>query len=143
MFLRATRIQTPPDKVGAAIDNFETNIVKGLRSAPGNQGAVLLVDRQSGAALGITYWESAKALAVVYGRHSPALAMLFHFGDASTQVIPCFATGRWEKRVDSADLEWLGPGACTPSTLDTGATAEITMPPRSFLVFERSRSTSE
>jgi heme-degrading monooxygenase HmoA len=63
MFLRATRIQTPPDKVGAAIDNFEANIVKNLRSAPGNQGVVLLVDRHSGAALGITYWESAKALA--------------------------------------------------------------------------------
>ena len=95
------------------------------------------------AQISVTQLESAKALAVVYGRHSPALAMLFHFGDANTQVIPCFATGRWEKRVDSADLEWLGPGACAPSTLDTGATAEITMPPRSFLVFERSRSTSE
>jgi quinol monooxygenase YgiN len=63
MFLRATRVQTPPDKVGAAIDNFETNVVKGLRAAPGNQGAVLLVDRNSGAALGVTYWASAKALA--------------------------------------------------------------------------------
>jgi len=63
MFLRATRIQAPPDKIGAAIDNFETNIVKNLRSAPGNQGVVLLVDRHSGAALGITYWESAKTLA--------------------------------------------------------------------------------
>ena len=63
MFLRATRIQTPPDKVGAAIENFEANIAKGLRSAPGNQGVVLLVDRQSGSALGVTYWESAKALA--------------------------------------------------------------------------------
>src|ERR1700682_471393 len=63
MFLRATRIQAPPDKVEQAIENFETNVVKGLRSAPGNQGAVLLVNRQTGAALGITYWESAKALA--------------------------------------------------------------------------------
>jgi quinol monooxygenase YgiN len=63
MFLRATRVQAPPDKVEQAIENFETNIVKGLRSAPGNQGAVLLVNRQTGAALGITYWESAKALA--------------------------------------------------------------------------------
>jgi hypothetical protein len=62
MFLRATRIQTPPDKIGAAIENFETNIVKGLRSAAGNQGAVLFVDRLTGAALGVTYWESAKAL---------------------------------------------------------------------------------
>ena len=63
MFLRATRIQAPPDKVNEASKNFETNIVKGLRSAPGNQGAVLLVNHQTGAALGITYWESAKALA--------------------------------------------------------------------------------
>jgi Antibiotic biosynthesis monooxygenase len=63
MFLRATRVQTPPDKVEQAIENFETNVVKGLRSAPGNQGAVLLVNRQTGAGLGITYWESAKALA--------------------------------------------------------------------------------
>ena len=62
MFLRATRIQAPPDKVEQAIDNFETNVVKGLRSAPGNQGAALLVDRHSGAAIGVTYWESAKAL---------------------------------------------------------------------------------
>ena len=63
MFLRATRVQAPPDKVNEAIKNFETNIVKGAQSAPGNQGAVLLVNRETGAALGITYWESAKALA--------------------------------------------------------------------------------
>jgi len=63
MFLRATRVQTPPDKVNDAIKNFETNILKGLRSAPGNQGASLLVNRQTGAGIGITYWESAKALA--------------------------------------------------------------------------------
>src|ERR1700681_4571384 len=63
MFLRATRVQTPPDKVNDAIKNFETNIVKGAQSAPGNQGAVLLVNRQTGAGMGITYWESARALA--------------------------------------------------------------------------------
>jgi heme-degrading monooxygenase HmoA len=63
MFLRATRIQAPPEKVEQAIENFETNIIKGLRSAPGNQGAVLLVNRQTGSGLGVTYWESAKALA--------------------------------------------------------------------------------
>jgi quinol monooxygenase YgiN len=63
MFLRATRIQAPPDKVEQVIENFETNVIKGLRAAPGNQGAVLVVNRETGAALGITYWESAKALA--------------------------------------------------------------------------------
>lgn len=63
MFLRATRVQSPPDKVDEAIKNFETNILKGLRSAPGNQGASLMVNRQTGEAIGVTYWESAKALA--------------------------------------------------------------------------------
>ena len=63
MFLRATRVQSPPDKLKEAIENFETFTVKALRSAPGNQGASLLVDRQTGAGFGITYWESAKSLA--------------------------------------------------------------------------------
>jgi len=63
MFLRATRVQTPPDKVEAAIENFKSSTVKSLRAAPGNQGAVLLVNRQTGAGIGITYWESARALA--------------------------------------------------------------------------------
>src|SRR5258708_8639182 len=63
MFLRATRVQAPPDKVQEAIQNFETNILKRVRSTPGNQGAILLINRQSGSGIGITYWESAKALA--------------------------------------------------------------------------------
>ena len=63
MFLRATRLQTPPDKVEQAIENFDTNVLKGLRAAAGNQGAILLVNRETGAGMGIPYWESAKALA--------------------------------------------------------------------------------
>jgi hypothetical protein len=63
MFGRVTRVQVPPDKIGDAIENFEKNTIKALRAAPGNEGAVLLVNRETGAALGITYWESAKTLA--------------------------------------------------------------------------------
>jgi heme-degrading monooxygenase HmoA len=63
MFIRATRVQAPPDKVKDAIENFETNVVKSLRAAPGNQGALLLIDRDTGAGIGVTYWESAKTLA--------------------------------------------------------------------------------
>jgi maltooligosyltrehalose trehalohydrolase len=95
------------------------------------------------AQISVTQLESARALAVVHGRHSPELAMLFHFGDASTQIAPPFPSGKWEKRVDSADLEWLGPAACAPLILDTGAPTKITTPPRSFSVFQRTRSTSE
>lgn len=63
MFVRATRVQSPPDKLKEAIDNFETVTVKALRAAPGNQGAFLLINRETGSGFGITYWESAKALA--------------------------------------------------------------------------------
>jgi len=69
--------------------------------------------------------------------------MLFHFGDASAQMVPQFASGLWEKRVDSADLEWLGPGASAPSVLDVDGNIEITVPSRSVVVFERTRSSSE
>ena len=62
MFLRATRVQAPPDKVQEAIQNFETNILKRVRSTPGNVGAALLINRQTGAGVGVTYWESARAL---------------------------------------------------------------------------------
>lgn len=63
MFIRATRVQTPPASVQQAIDTFERTTLPGLRAAPGCLGGVLLVDRQSGAGVGITYWESAKAMA--------------------------------------------------------------------------------
>ena len=62
MFLRATRVQSPPEKVNDAIKNFETNILKNLRAAAGNQGAALLINRQTGEGIGVSYWESAKAL---------------------------------------------------------------------------------
>jgi len=95
------------------------------------------------AQISVTQLESGKALVVIYGRHSTQLTMLFHFGDVNSQMVPCFASGTWEKRVDSADLEWLGPGATAPSVLNTGANTELAMPPRSFAVFERTRTTSE
>ena len=62
MYIRATRVHTPPEKIQDAIRNFESNVVKRVRSAQGNQGAILLVNRQTGDGMGITYWESAKAL---------------------------------------------------------------------------------
>ncbi len=62
MFIRGTRVQTPPEKVDDAIANFKKQVIPNASKAPGYLGAALLVDRQSGAGIGITYWESAKAL---------------------------------------------------------------------------------
>jgi heme-degrading monooxygenase HmoA len=62
MYIRATRVQAPPDKVEDLIRNFETNVLKRVRAASGYQGAVLLLNRQTGEGIGTTYWESARAL---------------------------------------------------------------------------------
>jgi heme-degrading monooxygenase HmoA len=62
MYVRMTRVQAPPDKLKDSIQNFETNVLKRVKAAPGYQGAVLLVNRQTGDGIGVTYWESAKAL---------------------------------------------------------------------------------
>ena len=61
MFLRATRMQAPAEKLGQFIENFETNVLKNLRSAPGNHVALLVNDDRF--VLAVTYWDSAKALA--------------------------------------------------------------------------------
>jgi len=63
MFIRGTRLQVAPDKVNPAIAHFKEKVAPTARKTPGNVGVALLVDSKSGHVIGITYWESAKALA--------------------------------------------------------------------------------
>jgi heme-degrading monooxygenase HmoA len=62
MYGRMTRIQIPPEAVEKGIAFFKENVVPNARSTPGNAGAVLLVDRTAGTAIGITFWETTQAL---------------------------------------------------------------------------------
>ena len=62
MYLRATRVQVPPDKVKDAIHDFEANVAPAMRKIAGNLGAGLLINRQTGQSLAITYWDSARSL---------------------------------------------------------------------------------
>jgi heme-degrading monooxygenase HmoA len=62
MYGRITRIQIPPDAVDKGIAYFKEKVMPAARSAPGNAGAVLLVDRKNGTAVGITLWETTDAL---------------------------------------------------------------------------------
>jgi hypothetical protein len=60
MHARVTSISGPADTVEAGIENFRTTVVPFTREA--GKGAILLVDRGSGEALGITLWEDEEAL---------------------------------------------------------------------------------
>jgi heme-degrading monooxygenase HmoA len=58
MYVRVTAIRTDPSRVDSGIAYFEDEAVPGMRSARGYAGAGLLVDRETGAGAGITYWET-------------------------------------------------------------------------------------
>lgn len=62
MYVRATRVQSPPDGIEKGIAYFKEKVVPAVKAAPGNAGAVLLVDRKTGSAVGITLWETVQAL---------------------------------------------------------------------------------
>ena len=62
MYVRVTRVQSPPDAIEKGIAYFTQNVVPAAKAAKGIAGQVLLVDRKTGAAVGITLWETAQAL---------------------------------------------------------------------------------
>jgi heme-degrading monooxygenase HmoA len=62
MYARISRVQAAPDAIEKLIANFKDKVLPAVRSAPGCAGGVLLVNRETGEAAGVTYWESAQAL---------------------------------------------------------------------------------
>jgi maltooligosyltrehalose trehalohydrolase len=81
--------------------------------------------------------ENSRALMVFPGVQTNKLAMLFNFADTVTDVPSEVLEGDWEKKIDSSDLEWLGPGTELPTTFSTSAPSLLRLRPRSFAVFER------
>jgi hypothetical protein len=55
-------LRAAPDKVGALIDDFTGNTVRKLKEIAGNAGAVLLVNREKGDCVALTYWRDKAAL---------------------------------------------------------------------------------
>jgi hypothetical protein len=88
-------------------------------------------------------FESSKALLTLQGAPASQLAMLFNFGDAPADLGSEILEGKWEKKIDSSDLEWLGPGTNLPSKVVVSTQSPLTLRPRSFAVFQRTDSPSE
>jgi maltooligosyltrehalose trehalohydrolase len=71
------------------------------------------------------------------------LAMLFNFGDRPADLPREILKGSWTKKIDSSDLEWLGPGPALPSDIRGATKLSLKLLPRSFAVLQRSTSSSE
>ena len=61
MYARATTYRGSPEDVQDAIVHYQEGIPS-VREISGNRGAFLLVDRAAGRGVGVTLWESEKAM---------------------------------------------------------------------------------
>ena len=62
MHARVTHLTGSTEEVDAGIDNFRSNALPGVQAEPGNRGAIMLVDRETGKGMAITLWEDENAM---------------------------------------------------------------------------------
>ena len=63
MFARVTTIEGSAERLEEGSRFIQEQVMPALRELPGSKGALFLVDRASGKAIGITVWESEQAMA--------------------------------------------------------------------------------
>ncbi len=61
MHARLSFIEGSPDAIDAGVASFRDQVVPGVRES-GGTGALLLLDRESGKAIGVTLWQSEDAM---------------------------------------------------------------------------------
>jgi len=61
MYARVLRLKGSAEKIDSGIENYKSQVAPALRDQDGYAGARLLVDRDSGASLSITFWKDEEA----------------------------------------------------------------------------------
>jgi maltooligosyltrehalose trehalohydrolase len=89
----------------------------------------------------VVEYENSRAMQVLRAAGAKLLAALFHFGDVPAMVAANLPAGTWVSKIDSAAPEWRGPAAL-PRELRLTGPAQLSMQPRSFVVFECSDATT-
>ena len=62
MHARVTTLQMDPSKIDDAVAGLEQNDIPMFKGLDGFKGFSLMVDRSSGKAIGLSYWESEDAM---------------------------------------------------------------------------------
>ena len=91
----------------------------------------------------IKEYEASRTLILVYETEANPWAVLLHFSSAHEPIRLDLPFGTWERRIDSADLSWLGPGASLPPKLSSKGTFMVALQPNSFAVLERTGPATE
>jgi maltooligosyltrehalose trehalohydrolase len=62
---------------------------------------------------------------------------VFHFGEDGAAVNVGLIAGLWEKRLDSAETRWMGPGSLVPAQFVSDTAHAFTIPPYAVVLFVR------
>jgi maltooligosyltrehalose trehalohydrolase len=92
--------------------------------------------------IGVTEYPNEQAVLILRSAGSTLLAALFHFGDRPATLTLRLPSGTWERRIDSADPEWLGQGASPVKAIAKGP-ATLNVQGRSLIVLECSSPPTE
>ncbi len=80
--------------------------------------------------------EAKHALLVRRWSEASEALMIFHFADAVDEVRVKLPDGEWQKRLDSADVQWMGPGSQIPERV--AGDVILSVGPKAFVLFTRS-----
>ncbi len=86
MHARSAVIEMSPDKLDDAIKQFEQDALPRYREVSGYKGFTMLVNRDSGKAFGVSFWESEDGIAASDELGEQARADLADTGDGSAQT---------------------------------------------------------
>ncbi|UCD82504.1 MAG: malto-oligosyltrehalose trehalohydrolase [Desulfobacterales bacterium] len=68
--------------------------------------------------------------------------LIFCFGNREMTAPLPLPAGGWKKILDSADLQWLGPGSLLPDDIESTDSLNLTIPPNAVVVYRRVGSLS-
>jgi heme-degrading monooxygenase HmoA len=95
MHARMTRLQGPADQIDEGIQQYRDTLSQ-FADIEGNRGAVLLVDRESGTAVGITLWESEGAVTESRERANQLRGEAADNVGASIEAVEEYEVAVWE-----------------------------------------------
>ncbi|SFR08668.1 malto-oligosyltrehalose trehalohydrolase [Desulfoscipio geothermicus] len=89
-----------------------------LEAIPCGGGRVLFIRRRSG---------------------DDEVCIAFSFSEKDTGVTLPVPAGRWHKLLDTAEERWLGGGGIAPASIKSAGEVQITLPPRTCVLFRREK----